>query len=111
MPDSPSLATYSVTAADLDRMTSILLRGERKEAVRYAIDRRMWAHAFIIASSIDTDCWKEVTTEFLRSELTPNEASPKELRGREDLRVAYSVFAGLGSDSGAFVSTRVLDLG
>lgn len=81
-------------------MTEYLLRGERREAVRHALDRRMWAHAFIIASCVDTDCWKEVTVEFLRTELTPSAQNPAPgAQGREALRVAYGMFAGLGAES------------
>ncbi|GAA5978058.1 hypothetical protein JCM5350_007383 [Sporobolomyces pararoseus] len=93
--------TYGVSASDLDEMSSLLLRGERREAVRYALDHKMWAHAFIIASCVDTDCWKDVTVEFLRSELTPSSSNPNGGggEGREALRVAYSMFAGLGAES------------
>ena len=86
-------------------MTTFLLRGERREAVQYALEHKMWAHAFIIASCIDTDCWKDVTMEFLRSELTPSQGNQVPgAEGREALRVAYSMFAGLGSESSAFLS-------
>ncbi|GAA5877989.1 hypothetical protein JCM1840_000133 [Sporobolomyces johnsonii] len=92
--------TYGVSPANLDEMSAFLLRGERREAVKYALDHKMWAHAFIIASCVDTDCWKDVTVEFLRSELTPSaENASGSAEGREALRVAYSMFAGLGAES------------
>ncbi|BGP24993.1 COPII vesicle coat protein Sec16 [Rhodotorula toruloides] len=92
--------TYGVSPADLDQMSEYLLRGERREAVRHALDHKMWAHAFIIASCVDTDCWKEVTIEFLRTELTPSAENPAPgAEGREALRVAYGMFAGLGAES------------
>ncbi|GAA5950714.1 hypothetical protein JCM21900_000489 [Sporobolomyces salmonicolor] len=92
--------TYGVSPANLDEMSAFLLRGERREAVKYALDHKMWAHAFIIASCVDTDCWKDVTVEFLRSELTPSaENVSGSAEGREALRVAYSMFAGLGAES------------
>lgn len=91
---------YGVSGANLDEMQTYLLRGERREAVRYALDHKMWAHAFIIASCVDTDCWKDVTIEFLRSELTPSpESAAPGAEGREALRVAYGMFAGLGAES------------
>ncbi|GAA5975728.1 hypothetical protein JCM11641_005850 [Rhodosporidiobolus odoratus] len=107
--DAP-FVTYGVSPANLDQMSAFLLRGERREAVRYALDNRMWAHAFIIASCIDTDCWKDVTIEFLRSELTQGgDASNDGAEGREALRVAYSMFAGLGAESiHQFVPPRAL---
>ncbi|GAA5893562.1 uncharacterized protein JCM6883_003560 [Sporobolomyces salmoneus] len=98
---SAPFVTYGVSSSDLDEMSSLLLRGERREAVRFALDHKMWAHAFIIASCVDTDCWKDVTVEFLRSELTPSQTNPNGGggQGREALRVAYSMFAGLGAES------------
>lgn len=94
------IATYTVSSSSLDRISAFLLRGERRKAVRYALDQKLWAHAFVISSCVDTDCWKEVVAEFLASELSPSlgeGASPS--NGREGLRVAYSMFAGLGADS------------
>lgn len=97
--DAP-FATYSVTPANLDKITSFLLRGERRKAVKYALDHKLWAHAFVISSCVDTDCWTDVVMEFLRSELTPSiEASSSGANGREGMRVAYSMFAGLGAES------------
>jgi hypothetical protein len=97
--DAP-IATYSVVPSDLDQMSAFLLRGERRKAVKYALDHQMWAHAFIISSCVDTDCWKEVVTEFLRSELSPRvEGSQSSSNGREGLRVAYGMFAGLDRES------------
>lgn len=97
--DAP-FATYSVTPANLDKITSFLLRGERRKAVKYALDHKLWAHAFVISSCVDTDCWTDVVMDFLRSELTPSvEASSGGANGREGMRVAYSMFAGLGAES------------
>ena len=97
--DAP-FATYSVTPSNLDKITGFLLRGERRKAVKYALDHKLWAHAFVISSCVDTDCWKDVVMEFLRSELTPSaEGSAGGANGREGMRVAYSMFAGLGADS------------
>jgi hypothetical protein len=94
--DSP-VATYMVTPSNLDKMSAFLLRGERRKAVKYALDHQMWAHAFVISSCVDTDCWKDVVTEFLRSELSPPlDGGSAASNGREGLRVAYSMFAGLG---------------
>lgn len=92
--------TYGVAAADLDQMTAYLLQGDRREAVRYAVEHSMWAHAFIIASCVDTDCWKDVTNEFLQAELMPSsDHTGPGAEGREALRVAYGMFAGLGDES------------
>ncbi|KAK4701487.1 COPII coat assembly protein SEC16, partial [Phenoliferia sp. Uapishka_3] len=97
--DAP-FTTYTVTSSNLDKITEFLLRGERRRAVKYALDHKLWAHAFVISSCVDTDCWKDVVAEFLRSELAPpvGGADPTS-NGREGLRVAYSMFAGLGAES------------
>ena len=106
--DAP-FVNYGVSASNLDDMSKFLLRGERREAVAYALDNKMWAHAFIIASCVDTDCWKDVTVEFLRSELSP-EGAGAGAEGREALRVAYGMFAGLGSESSASLSLSLSHL-
>lgn len=92
--------TYPVTTSNLDRIAGFLVRGERRKAVKYALDHKLWAHAFVISSCVDTDCWKDVVMEFLRSELTPKpDAADAGANGREAMRVAYSMFAGLGAES------------
>lgn len=102
--DAP-VAMYSVSSSNLDKISEFLLRGERRTAVKYALDHKMWAHAFVISNCVDTDCYKDVVSEFLRSELAPAPNGPADLDGREGLRVAYSMFAGLGADSGQFFAS------
>ncbi|SCV71958.1 BQ2448_4652 [Microbotryum intermedium] len=95
-----SIANYTVTESNLDKLSSFLLRGERRKAVQYALDHRLWAHAFVISSCVDTDCWKEVVLAFLQSELTPSvENSTGGATGREAMRVSYAMFAGLEAES------------
>lgn len=107
--ESP-IATSTLRPSALDKIQDFLLRGERRKAYHYALDERLWAHAMIIASSIDRDSWKETVNEFLRTELgakdnrskgttsVPGVQSPT--NGREGLRVAYSLYSGQGSASG-----------
>ncbi|KAH7341112.1 Sec23-binding domain of Sec16-domain-containing protein [Rhizoctonia solani] len=105
--DSP-VATYKVKPESLDKIQEFILQGERRQAYHYALDERMWAHAMLIASSLDKEAWKEVVNEFIRSELgvrtdqkrpAPFGADPSIANGREPLRVAYSLFAGHGPAS------------
>lgn len=97
------MTNYSVRPSQLDKIQNYLICGERKRAVQYALDHKLWAHAIIIASSIDQENFKSTVLDFVRSEL--NSASPSESsNGREGLRVLYSLFAG----SGAAASTRIL---
>ncbi len=107
-----TVAVHTVRSSHLDKIQQLLLRGDRAGAYQYAADEKLWAHAMVIASSIDKDTWKEVVNEFVRSELTSKDPSPSKgvaglttgtkvvATGREPLRVAYSLFAGHGSASG-----------
>lgn len=94
----------------LDRIQELLLLGDRRQAYQFAMDEKLWAHAMVIASSIDRDSWKEVVNDFLRSELGTKDDSPSTMfnndpatarKGNwESLRVAYSLFSGQGAASG-----------
>ncbi|KAJ3551642.1 hypothetical protein NP233_g13043 [Leucocoprinus birnbaumii] len=108
-----SEAPISVTTlrgTELDKIEEFLLRGERRQAYHYALDQKLWAHAMVIASSIDKEAWKEVVSEFIRADLgvkgsgsfalpgrADSHTSP--VNGREGLRVAYSLFSGQGASS------------
>jgi hypothetical protein len=110
-PHDRVLSVQSVKASALDKIQELLTQGERRAAYRYALDERLWAHAMIIASSIDKDAWKEVTNEFIRSELNSQgivDATGSGRRdtitpgtGREPLKVAYSLYSGQGAASSA----------
>ncbi len=103
------LSVQTVRSLALDKIQDLLTRGERTAAYRYALDERLWAHAMVIASSIDKEAWKEVVNDFIRSELSSQvsadgtgsnqrDATP----GREPLKVAYSLYSGQGAASGAW---------
>jgi len=119
-------APISVTTlkpSALEKIQEFLIRGERRQACHYALDEKLWAHAMVIASSIDRDAWQEVAKEFIRAELgskdvkdsgtRPNDprrdSLPTPTDGRESLRVAYSLFAGQGAASGIY--TRLASCG
>ncbi|EMD38408.1 hypothetical protein CERSUDRAFT_82659 [Gelatoporia subvermispora B] len=110
--DDTPLTVHSLRSSNLDKIQEFLLRGDRRGACHYASDEKLWAHALVIASSIDKDMWKEVVTEFVRSELADRDSGPTGFvplsealgkprvgGGREALRVAYSLFAGQGAAS------------
>ncbi|EIM90054.1 uncharacterized protein STEHIDRAFT_51920 [Stereum hirsutum FP-91666 SS1] len=111
-PSDTILATHTVKASSLDKIQDFLIRGDRRQAYHYALDQRLWAHAMVIASSIDKDAWKEVVTEFIKSEVGSTGSAPLAARGkdapttaisgRESLKVAYSLFAGQGAAAGTF---------
>ena len=97
----------------LDKIQELLLLGDRRQAYQFAMDGKLWAHAMVIASSIDKESWKEVVNDFLRTELgikddvglSPSTAfNGDPVAGRrgnwDSLRVAYSLFSGQGAASG-----------
>lgn len=108
-PDDATITTHTLRSSQLNTIQKHLLRGDRRAAYQYAADQSLWAHAMVIASSVDKEAWKEVVTDFLRSELSPKDASGSALHasdskgassnGREPLKVAYSLFAGQGPAS------------
>ncbi|KAJ5100505.1 hypothetical protein N7456_006557 [Penicillium angulare] len=65
-----------------------LLLGEREKAVWGAVDRRLWGHAMIIASTMEKSIWKQVVQEYVRREVR----SPS--GGTESLAALYEIFAG-----------------
>ena len=95
-----TVATVVVRSSQLDKLQDLLARGDRRAACHYAADEKLWAHALLIASGIDKECWKEVVTEWIRAELVtdPNQGGGSSLR--EPLRVAYSLFGGNGAAAG-----------
>ncbi|KAH7926328.1 hypothetical protein BV22DRAFT_1009394, partial [Leucogyrophana mollusca] len=102
------IAVSTLLPSALDKIQEFLIRGERRQAYHFALDEKLWAHAMVIASSIDKEAWKEVVQEFLKTELGSQESVKRgtTLRGqervssptnsREWLRVAYSLFSGQG---------------
>lgn len=103
------LSIQTIKSSALDKIQDLLTQGERKAAYRYALDERLWAHAMIIASSIDKEAWKEVVNEFIRSELSSQSVADTTAPGRRDtmppgtgrepLKVAYSLYSGQGAAS------------
>lgn len=111
--DEPPLTVTVLRPSALNKIQELLLLGDRRQAYQFAMDEKLWAHAMVIASSIDKDSWKEVVNDFLRTELgikddvglspstTFNGDPVSGRRGNwESLRVAYSLFSGQGAASG-----------
>jgi COPII coat assembly protein SEC16 len=108
-PHDRVVSAQTVRSSALDKIQDLLARGDRKAAYCYASDEGLWAHAMIIASSIDKEAWKEVVNDFIRSELNsqvlangtgPGHRDSSALAtGREPLKVAYSLYSGQGAAS------------
>ncbi|KAF8163317.1 Sec23-binding domain of Sec16-domain-containing protein [Crassisporium funariophilum] len=105
------ISVTTLLPSSLDKIQDLLLLGDRRQAYQFAMDEQLWAHAMVIASSIDKESWKEVVNDFLRSEIGAKDdvgrltapfngtenILPK--NNRESLRVAYSLFSGQGAAS------------
>lgn len=77
----------------LESVRKLLLQGEREKAVWHAVDQRMWAHAMVLASSLDKSVWKQVLHEFTRLEVKTHGENT------ESLAAIYEVFAGNWDES------------
>lgn len=101
IPDGPGGMTFAPSgglgitsqpdAADSQWMEELrhnLMLGNREKAVWDAVDRRLWGHAMIIASTSDRSIWKQVVQEFVRREIRSTSANTA------SLAALYEIFAG-----------------
>ncbi|KAI9843022.1 MAG: vesicle coat component [Sclerophora amabilis] len=65
-----------------------LLHGEREKAIWLAVDKRLWAHAMLISSTLSQDIWKQVIQEFVRKEVRTFGDNT------ESLAALYEIFGG-----------------
>ncbi|KAL8734497.1 MAG: hypothetical protein Q9166_001397 [cf. Caloplaca sp. 2 TL-2023] len=91
--DGSQSVVEPVDSSAMESVRRLLLQGEREKAVWHAVDRRMWAHAMVLASTLDKSIWKQVLHEFTRLEVRPFGENT------ESLAALYEVFAGNWEDS------------
>lgn len=72
----------------MEDLRNDLFLGEREKAVWGAVDRRLWGHAMIVASTMDKLVWKQVVQEFVRREIKSTTANS------ESLSALYEIFGG-----------------
>ena len=77
----------------LEGLRKILLHGEREKAVWHAVDRKLWGHAMLLASTLDKGIWKQVLQEFNSQEVKAFG------HNTEPLATLYQVFAGNWEES------------
>ncbi|KAJ5376510.1 hypothetical protein N7509_013396 [Penicillium cosmopolitanum] len=82
------LQSDSVDPRWMEDLRNDLFLGEREKAVWGAVDRRLWGHAMIVASTMDKSVWKQVVQEFVRREIKSTAANS------ESLSALYEIFAG-----------------
>jgi hypothetical protein len=101
---SPPIASSELRNSDLDTIQGHLLKGDRKAALRHTLDRQLWPHALLIATSLHKETWKEVVAEFIKTDLGSG-------KDKAALQIAYGLFAGLGASAGrsCFISWYIAD--
>ena len=77
----------------IEELRKILLHGDREKAVWLAVDNRMWAHAMLIATTLDPKIWKQVSSEFIKQEVKSFGENT------ESLSALYQIFSGNGEES------------
>ncbi|KAJ5657608.1 uncharacterized protein N7484_001257 [Penicillium longicatenatum] len=78
----------AVDARWSEELRNHLLLGEREKAVWAAVDRRLWGHAMVIASTMEKNIWKQVVQEFVRREVRSSGGKT------ESIAALYEIFAG-----------------
>ena len=81
-------ATAAADSNGLEVLRQMLLHGEREKGVWHAVDHRQWAHAMLLASTLDKKVWRQVLQEFIRNEVRTCG------QNTESLAALYEVFAG-----------------
>ncbi|KAI9824777.1 MAG: vesicle coat component [Thelocarpon impressellum] len=83
----------AVDPGAVEQLRKALLAGDRESAVWQAVDKRLWAHAMLISSTLSRAVWKQVVQEFVRQEV-------KNIgENTESLSALYEVFAGNHEES------------
>ncbi len=78
----------AVDSTIMEQIRKELLLGNKEKAAWDAVDKRLWGHAFLIASAASRDLFKKVAQEFVRKEVnTPGLSN-------EPLAALYEVLSG-----------------
>ncbi|KAJ5887676.1 hypothetical protein N7495_007717 [Penicillium taxi] len=72
----------------IEELRNHLIQGEREKAIWSAVDRRLWGHAMLLASTLDKSIWKQVAQEFVRRDVRSSTAKT------ESIAALYDIFAG-----------------
>lgn len=76
----------------LSTLSDMLVSGEKREAVDYAMSHGLWSHALVIASSQGPEVWKATVSRFIKEEVGGE--------GVAGLKASYSLFAGSDASTG-----------
>lgn len=90
--NTSTLQSEPVDPRAIEELRTLLTKGDREKAVWHAVDKRLWAHAMLLSSTLNKDVWKQVVQEFVRKEVK------KVGRNNQALAVLYEIFAGNWED-------------
>jgi hypothetical protein len=90
--NTATLQSDPIDPKSVEELRALLARGDREKAVWHAVDRRLWAHAMLLSTTLDKDIWKQVVQEFVKKEVK------KMGRNNQALAVLYEIFAGNWED-------------
>lgn len=102
MSTEPAQTLQSMLPKDLTTLQDLLLRGSKSEAVRFALDRHMFAHAILISRGLDIETQTEVIKEFCALALTTSSSE-----SFEPLKVLYRSLSGSGTASRKYCGTWI----
>ncbi|KAG5360294.1 COPII coat assembly protein [Yarrowia sp. B02] len=84
----------SFSASDANHVLRHLQSGSKDAAIRHCMDRRLWGHSLLIASTMGPEKWKDVVSEFIKDDVRP--------LYKPALQFLYSSFGGTTPSSEAF---------
>ncbi|KAF2652437.1 hypothetical protein K491DRAFT_663791 [Lophiostoma macrostomum CBS 122681] len=90
--NTATMQSDPIDPKSVEELRSLLTKGDREKAVWHAVDRRLWAHAMLLSSTLNKDTWKQVVQEFVKKEVK------KMGSNNQALAALYEVFAGNWED-------------
>lgn len=94
-----AISTSVLTDSSVEKLAELMLKGDKDSALRFACDRKLWAHALVIASRMTPATWSNVVREFASLELQSSTDAA------ENLKFLYDTFAST-SQSGTEYSAQ-----
>ncbi|KAH6655172.1 Sec23-binding domain of Sec16-domain-containing protein [Truncatella angustata] len=88
-----NLQTDAVDSSALEQIRKHLLIGDREKGAWVAVDKRLWGHAMLIASTVPGDLYKQVSQEFIKKEVNQSGGA------NESLAALYGVLSGNHEES------------
>jgi hypothetical protein len=86
----------TATPQQLKHLSSLLVGGDKRDAVQYAAGAGLWSHALIISSCVDQDLWRDIVIRFSKAETGAGAG----------LKAAYALYSGQVASSGQWRDER-----